>query len=162
MEVSGQPHASATLPRGWDNAQYPLNERLVGPHSRSVRFREETCLLLLLGIEPQIVQPVSCRYGVWGTGKLFRQCFAVFGRLVCCVEKIISRVFCFFKAHSQNYEKATISFVTSFRPSVRPHGTTRPPLDGHSWKFIFANFSKICRENSIHYNLPTIRSSMWK
>ena len=48
MEVSCEPHASAPVPWGWDNALYPLNERLVGPHSRSVRFREDTYLLLLL------------------------------------------------------------------------------------------------------------------
>jgi len=32
-------------------------------------------------------------------------------------------------------------------PSVRPHGTTRPPLDRFSWNLIFDNFSKIWREN---------------
>ena len=32
--------------------------------------------------------------------------------------------------------------------SIRPHGTTRRPLEGFSWKFIFDYFSKICRENS--------------
>jgi len=43
MEVSGQPHASAAVPWRWDNPLYPQNERLVvGSHSRSVRFREET------------------------------------------------------------------------------------------------------------------------
>jgi hypothetical protein len=31
---------------------------------------------------------------------------------------------------------------------VRPHGTSRLPLDGFSWNFIFEDFSKICRENS--------------
>ena len=36
----------------------------------------------------------------------------------------------------------------SVRPSVCPHGTTRLPLDGFSWNFIFPQFSKICRENS--------------
>ena len=40
--------------------------------------------------------------------------------------------------------KAAISFVTS----VRPHGTTRLPLDGFSWNLIFEDFSKLCRENS--------------
>jgi len=39
--------------------------------------------------------------------------------------------------------KATISFE-----SVRPHGTTRLPLDGFSLNFISVDFSKICRENS--------------
>jgi hypothetical protein len=36
----------------------------------------------------------------------------------------------------------------SVRLSVRPHGTTRLPLDGFSWNLIFEDFSKICRENS--------------
>jgi hypothetical protein len=31
---------------------------------------------------------------------------------------------------------------------VRPHGTTRLPLDGFSWNLVFEYFSKICRENS--------------
>jgi len=42
--------------------------------------------------------------------------------------------------------KVTISFVMSVRPSA---GTTRLPLDGFSWNFIFDDFSKICRENQI-------------
>ena len=33
-------------------------------------------------------------------------------------------------------------------PSVRLHATTRLPLDGFSWNFIFNFFSKICRERS--------------
>jgi hypothetical protein len=41
--------------------------------------------------------------------------------------------------------RATISFVMS----VRPHGTTRLPLDGVSWNLIFEYFSKICRDKSI-------------
>jgi hypothetical protein len=36
--------------------------------------------------------------------------------------------------------KTTISFVLSVRPSVCPHGTTRLPLDGFSWNFVFENF----------------------
>jgi hypothetical protein len=44
--------------------------------------------------------------------------------------------------------KATINFIMPAHPSVRPHGTTRLPLDGFSWNFIFEHFSKIFRENS--------------
>jgi hypothetical protein len=40
--------------------------------------------------------------------------------------------------------KATVSFVVS----VRPHRTTRFPLNGFSWNFIFGYFSKICYGNS--------------
>ena len=35
--------------------------------------------------------------------------------------------------------KAAISSVMSVRLYVRPHGTTRLPLDGFSWKFILGN-----------------------
>jgi len=42
-----------------------------------------------------------------------------------------------------------VTFIRpSFRPSVRPHGTTRLPVGGFSWKLIFDYFSKICQENS--------------
>jgi hypothetical protein len=41
-------------------------------------------------------------------------------------------------------QEATVSFVNSVRPSVRPHGTARRlPLDGCSWNLIFEYFSKI-------------------
>jgi hypothetical protein len=63
MEVSSQPHGSATLPRGWENALYPLNKRLVGLHNQSVRFGEEADRLLLPRIERHVVQPLAywCR-----------------------------------------------------------------------------------------------------
>ena len=41
--------------------------------------------------------------------------------------------------------KATTNFVMS----VRPHGTTRLPLNGFSWNLIFEDFSKICRKYQI-------------
>ena len=44
--------------------------------------------------------------------------------------------------------KKTISFLVFVRPSVCPHGTTRLPLDGLSWKSIFGCFSKIFRDNT--------------
>jgi len=44
--------------------------------------------------------------------------------------------------------KATISFVMSAHPSVRPHGTTRVPLDGFSCNFMFRYVSKNCLGNS--------------
>ena len=57
--------------------------------------------------------------------------------------------------------KATVSFVMavclsvclSACPSVRPHGTTRPPLDGFSLNLIFEYSSKICRENSSYIKI---------
>jgi len=39
--------------------------------------------------------------------------------------------------------KAIISLIMS----VRPHGTTRLPLDGFSRNLILDDFSTICREN---------------
>jgi len=52
-----------------------------------------------------------------------------------------------------NLRKANMSFVMSFRPSVRPFRlsawTTRLPLGGFPLNFIFQDFSKNCRENSI-------------
>ena len=37
--------------------------------------------------------------------------------------------------------------------SIRPHETTRLPLDGFSWNLFFEYFSKICRENSSFINM---------
>jgi hypothetical protein len=54
---------------------------------------------------------------------------------------------CCFSGAFAKLRKTTISFVMSVRPSDRPQGTTRFPLDGFSWNFIFEHFSKICREN---------------
>jgi len=39
----------------------------------------------------------------------------------------------FLRAFAKLWKKAAISFVMSFRPSIRPHGTTRLPRDGVSW-----------------------------
>jgi hypothetical protein len=46
-----------------------------------------------------------------------------------------------------NFPKATISFVTSIRPSVWPH-KTQLPLNEFPRNLIFQYFSKICWENS--------------
>ena len=45
--------------------------------------------------------------------------------------------------------KGIISSVMSVRPSARPLGTARLPLDRFSWNLISEYFSKICREISI-------------
>jgi len=50
--------------------------------------------------------------------------------------------------------KMTIRFFIT----VRPHGTTRLPLDGFLWHVIFWDFSKMCWENSFSlewYQQPT-------
>jgi hypothetical protein len=51
--------------------------------------------------------------------------------------------------------KATISFLMSARPSARPHGTTRLPLDGFLWNSTFEYFSNICSENSKFHSTNT-------
>ena len=40
------------------------------------------------------------------------------------------------------------SFVMSLYLAVRPHATTRLPLDGFSWNLVFEYFSKICSDNT--------------
>ena len=45
------------------------------------------------------------------------------------------------------FRRATISFVMFVRLSVRPHETTRLPLNGFSWNLVFEYFSKNCRQN---------------
>jgi hypothetical protein len=58
MEVSGQLHAPAALPPGKSSC-YPLDGRLVGPHSRSGHDGEEKKCQPLPGFEPPIIQPVT-------------------------------------------------------------------------------------------------------
>jgi len=57
MELSGQPHARATLPPG-NETQYPFNRRLDWSQIWSGRCGEELDLLPLPGLVPQIVQSV--------------------------------------------------------------------------------------------------------
>jgi len=45
-------------------------------------------------------------------------------------------------------------------PFVRSHGKTRLPLDGFSWNFIWKNFSKICRENSIFIKIGQYKRAL--
>ena len=55
----------------------------------------------------------------------------------------------FYYARSQQWEKQLFaSSYLSLCPSVRPHGTARPPLDGFSLNMIFDSFSEIYREIS--------------
>jgi hypothetical protein len=54
-----------------------------------------------------------------------------------------------YQARLQNCERRlSTSSCLSVCPSVRPHGTTRLPLDGFSWNLVFDYSSKVCRENS--------------
>jgi hypothetical protein len=55
--------------------------------------------------------------------------------------------------------KATICFVMSVRPSVRPHGTTRLPLDGFSWNLIRL-LRKLSRKFKFHYNRTRITGTL--
>jgi len=62
---------------------------------------------------------------------------------------------CFRKIAKRNYWLRRVS------PSVRPHGTTRLPLDVFSWNFIFEYFAKIYRENSnFHLSLTRVASTL--
>ena len=49
------------------------------------------------------------------------------------------------QARSRNCEKL---LLVSQCPSVNPHGTTRPPLDGFRLNKLFEFSSKICLENT--------------
>ena len=51
-------------------------------------------------------------------------------------------------ARSQSCDKRLRHVWLSVRPSARPHGTTRFPLDGFSWNLTFECFSKIFWQNS--------------
>jgi len=71
----------------------------------------------------------------------------------CSVWHVVIAMYCYDHRHlvcvAQLYGafallKATLSFVSS----VRPHGTTRNPLDGFSCNLIFGFFSKIFGDNS--------------
>ena len=73
-------------------------------------------------------------------------CVTVRHRIVSACDCLLS----YFLGVFQNCER-WISFYyacSSVRPYVCPRGTTRLPLDGFSWSFIFEDFSTICRENS--------------
>ena len=56
--------------------------------------------------------------------------------------------------------KATISFVTSVCPSVRPYGTTRLPLNGFSWNLTWEFFENLSRKFTLHYNLKRITGTL--
>jgi hypothetical protein len=58
MEVSGQLHGPAALPRG-KSSWYQLDRRLGGLQSRSGRGGEEKNSQPLPGFEPPIIQPVA-------------------------------------------------------------------------------------------------------
>jgi hypothetical protein len=64
MEMSGQLHASATLPTG-EGARYPLDRRLCGRQSRSGRCGVEKNSFFSAGNRTPAVQLVACRYIDW-------------------------------------------------------------------------------------------------
>jgi hypothetical protein len=61
MEVSGQPHAPAALPRG-KNPRYPFHRKLGGPQRRFERGGREKKFQSLPGIEPSSPSPKPSRY----------------------------------------------------------------------------------------------------
>jgi hypothetical protein len=86
--------------------------------------------------------PVVSVAALWGS---FSWKFTLFSPHVhakfCVLHAFLNTLY----APSKNFEKRLLALSCL---SVRPHGTTRFPLDGLSWNFIFEDFSKICRENS--------------
>jgi len=49
--------------------------------------------------------------------------------------------------------KATVGFIMY----IRPHGTTRLPMDGFSWNLLFEYlFENLSRKSKLHYNLTRI------
>jgi hypothetical protein len=55
MESSGQHNALAALPP----EKIPNTQKLGRTHSQSVKFEEKKNVLLLMGFEPLIVQPIA-------------------------------------------------------------------------------------------------------
>jgi len=47
-------------------------------------------------------------------------------------------------------------------PSVRPHGTTRLPLEGVSWNLIRVFFENLFRKFKFHYHLTRITGNLYK
>jgi hypothetical protein len=58
--------------------------------------------------------------------------------------------------------KATTSFVMCVRPSVWPYGTTRLPLDGFSWNFMWVFFENLSRKLKFHQNLTRITVALYE
>ena len=72
------------------------------------------------------------------------------GALPCALEwiEVASKSYCqwegpMFLGAFAKFRKATISFVMSIRPSVPSRVTTRLPLDGFSFNFMFEHFPRI-------------------
>ena len=53
-----------------------------------------------------------------------------------------------------------LSVCQSVRPSVRPHGTTRTPVDGHLLNSMSQCFPKICRENTSFTKISRITGTL--
>jgi len=60
-----------------------------------------------------------------------------------------------------NPRNATISFVMSVCPSVRPHRTTRPPLYGFSLNLIFVYFRNSLEDIQVSLQSGNDRFSTW-
>ena len=104
----------------------------------------------LLEIQPNIIHPSTPRSPQWSLSLRFpHQDLHLQGKVflfrdlsLCLASWRVRRI----------VKKATVSFVVSFCPSLRPHGTTRLPPDGFSWNLVFDFFSKIWREESSFIN----------
>ena len=128
--------------------RFPLNKRLVEPQCRSGHFGGKKNALRLLGSRRSLVSSAQSGSFVDWTTVAHLDCFGFYQIFECSWYALSVRVLSSFLGAFAKLRKATISFVMSVCLSVRPHGTTRLPLDGFLWNLIFEDFSKICRENS--------------
>jgi hypothetical protein len=72
------------------------------------------------------------------------------------------KVWTFLAAPSYNCEKRLLaSSCVSVRPSVRPHGITRFPLEGFSWSFVFwVFFENLSRKFNFNWNQTRITGTL--
>ena len=56
--------------------------------------------------------------------------------------------------------KASVTFIMSGRPSASLNGTTRLPLDGFLWNFIFQFFQNLSKELKFHSTLTKITGTL--
>jgi hypothetical protein len=59
------------------------------------------------------------------------------------------------------FRKATVSFVMSVSPSIRPHGTTWLPLDGFSWNLIFVFSRKSVEKTQVSLKSGTLHPDQY-
>jgi len=67
----------------------------------------------------------------------------------------------YLKIFRKSVKKIQVKTACGWKPLSSPQGTTRLPLDGYSWSFVFENFSKNpTRKYKLHHNLTTITATL--